>query len=237
MVGMSRRERLHEEMREEIKQIARCQMAAEGNEALSLRAIARQMAMTAPALYRYFANREDLITALILDAFNGLSDAMEAANASQCAQRGPNAYGARLLAVMHAYRDWALAHPTDFALIYGTPIPGYQAPAQTTAAASARGIAVVITILTEALTAGVLTVPPELQHVPPTVAAKIATWLEQRTYPSVVQTFYIGVIGWTRCHGLIMLELFHHTTPVVGDTDALYRAEITTFLTRLGLPP
>ncbi len=72
----TRRERLHEQIREEIKAIARQQMAAEGNETLSLRAIARQMEVTAPALYRYFPSRDDLITALILDAFNGLADAM-----------------------------------------------------------------------------------------------------------------------------------------------------------------
>lgn len=234
---MSRRERLHAEMKEEIKTIARRQMAVEGNEALSLRAIARQMAVTAPALYRYFASRDELITALILDAFNGLADALEVADAASCRSTGTAAYGARLLTVMLAYRDWALAHPTDFALIYGTPIPGYQAPAEMTAAAAARSMTTPLAILAMAFQAGVLHIPAELQTVPPTVMSALEAVSTKWHASTAIQPYYLGVIGWTRCHGMIMLELFHHTQPVVGDTAALYRAELIAFLTRLGLSP
>lgn len=234
---MPRRERLHAEMKEEIKALARRQMAVEGNDALSLRAIARQMEVTAPALYRYFASRDELITALILDAFNGLADALEAADAESRAHHGEAAYGARLLQVMLAYRAWALAHPTDFALIYGTPIPGYQAPAETTAAASARSMTTPLAILTAAFQAGVLHIPEELQNVPPTVVSALEAVAAKWHAVTASQPYYVGVIGWTRCHGMIMLELFHHTPPVVGDTAAMYRAELIAFLTRLGLPP
>lgn len=237
MVIMSRRERLHAEMKEEIKTIARRQMAVEGNEALSLRAIARQMEVTAPALYRYFASRDELITALIVDAFNGLADALEGADAASCRSDGTAAYGARLLSVMLAYRDWALTHPTDFALIYGTPIPGYQAPTEITAAAAARSMTTPLAILAAAFQAGVLHIPAELQTVPLTVVSALEAVSTKWHTATAIQPYYIGVIGWTRCHGMIMLELFHHTQPVVGDTAALYRAELIAFLTRLGLSP
>lgn len=234
---MSRRERLHAEMKEEIKAVARRQMAVEGNEALSLRAIARQMEVTAPALYRYFASRDELITALILDAFNGLADAMAAADVDACARHGDAAYGARLLQVMLTYRTWALAHPTDFTLIYGTPIPGYQAPTETTAAASARSMTTPLAILGAAFHARVLHIPAELQTIPPTVVSALAAVATKWHAAAPIPPYYIGVIGWTRCHGMIMLELFHHTPPVVGDTAAMYEAELVAFLTRLGLPP
>jgi AcrR family transcriptional regulator len=234
---MSRRERLHTEMKEEIKAIARQQMALEGNEALSLRAIARQMEVTAPALYRYFASRDELITALILDAFNGLGDALETADGAVQTEQGQAAYGPRLQRVLFAYRDWALTHPTDFALIYGTPIVGYVAPAPLTAAASERSIAVIIRVLTEAFAAGALTIPSEVQQIPPTVQSAIVALVVEHNYPTAVEPFYAGVIAWSRCHGLVMLELFGHITPVVGDTSALYEAEVTTLLARLGLSP
>ncbi len=234
---MSRRERLHAEMKDEIKVIVRQQMAAEGNEALSLRAIARQMEVTAPALYRYFASRDELITALVLDAFNGLGNALEAADAVMQAEGGQAAYGARLQRTLFAYRDWALANTTDFALIYGTPIAGYEAPTPLTAAASSRSIATIIQVLTEAFQAGMLTLPPEIVQIPPTVKDAIVALLADRGYPTLAEPFYAGVIGWSRCHGLVMLELFGHTPPVIGDPLALYHAEVATFLDRLGLSP
>lgn len=231
----TRRERLHEQIREEIKAIARQQMAAEGNETLSLRAIARQMEVTAPALYRYFPSRDDLITALILDAFNGLADAMIDADQRLCAERGAEAFGARLEAVMLAYRAWALAHRTDFALIYGTPIPGYEAPREITVAASARGLAVPITVLSEAWNAKVLTPAPEFQPIPPGVEQALKNLIEEQHYPIEVVPFYMGIVGWTRIHGMVMLELFDHTPPVVNDTEAMYHAEIHGLLMRIGL--
>src|SRR6185295_1221679 len=92
--------------RQEILDTARAQMAEAGAAALSLRAVARQMQLTAPALYRYFADRDALVTALIVEAFNALADSLAAVRDSQ-----PEAgLGQRLLAIGLAYRAWALAH-------------------------------------------------------------------------------------------------------------------------------
>ncbi|MBZ0286445.1 MAG: WHG domain-containing protein, partial [Anaerolineae bacterium] len=123
-----------------IKAIARRHMAEQGTAAVGLRAIARDLDMTAPALYRYFPSLDDLITALIVDAYNANADAMAEADAAQ----PPTDYLARLLAALNAYRDWALAHPVDFQLIYGNPIPGYHAPAEITIPAARRNFAVMV---------------------------------------------------------------------------------------------
>ena len=126
------RERARAELTQEIKQEARRQLAAHGAQGLSLRAVARELGMVSSALYRYFPSRDELLTALIIDAYDALGEAAEAASAGRPAAdiRG------RLAATCHAVRDWALAHPHEYALIYGSPVPGYQAPQATIAPAT-----------------------------------------------------------------------------------------------------
>src|SRR5262245_19915009 len=111
-------EERRESAREEIKQVARKQMAEQGRASIGLRAIARELGLTAPAIYRYFPSLDDLILALIVDGFNDLADALEIADTTQARDD----YYNRLITVFLAYRNWALAHPTDFQLIYGNPI-------------------------------------------------------------------------------------------------------------------
>ena len=117
---MSRRDRMRDLTIAEIKATARQQMAESGTAGVSLSAIARAMELSAPALYRYFASRDDLVTALIVDAFNDLADDDPGGRS----RLWRPAYADRLLACL-AYREWAIAHPVDFQLIYGNPIPGY----------------------------------------------------------------------------------------------------------------
>ena len=127
-MATTRRERQREATSAEIKAVARRQMAADGPASLSLRGIAAEIGMTAPGLYRYFSSRDDLVTALIVDAYQSLGEAIDAAQ--NAAPRGD--YPGRLLAAATAYRCWSLERPADFALIFGTPIPGYHAPQEVT---------------------------------------------------------------------------------------------------------
>ena len=122
-VGQNPRERYRTQVRGEIKQHAWEQIATAGASALSLNAIAKQMGMSGPALYRYFASRDELITELIRDAYRSLADTVRAAFES----------GADLAALGHVIRDWARTDPHRYFLIYGTPVPGYHAPEDTTA--------------------------------------------------------------------------------------------------------
>ena len=117
---MGPRERYREQVRDEVKQHAWEQIATAGVSALSLNAIAKQMGVSGPALYRYFANRDELITALIRDAYQSLVDTVTATETD-------------LLGLAGLIREWALADPHRYLLIYGTPVPGYHAPADTTA--------------------------------------------------------------------------------------------------------
>src|SRR5690349_7952048 len=130
------RERARIEVTAAIKDEARKQLAAEGAAKLSLRAVARELGMVSSALYRYFPSRDDLLTALIIDAYDSLGEAAESAHADVAAA-GPRE---RWIAVCVAARRWALEHPHEYALIYGSPVPGYVAPQETVPAASRVGL-------------------------------------------------------------------------------------------------
>jgi AcrR family transcriptional regulator len=206
-----RRERLRDATVAEIKQVARRQMAEQGTAAVSLRAIAREMGMTAPAIYRYFDGRDALITALILDAYNDLADALEHAAASAPADDPCE----RLRAAALRYREWALAHPIEYQLILGNPIPGYAAPAEVTTPAARRTMRVFAELAAEA--GGDRSAPdtPALGEVP------------------LPEALYGVLSAWAQLHGLIVLELFHHLQPIIGDAGALYHAAVEALLARL----
>src|SRR5262249_39240809 len=154
MSAPSIRARVRAEMTEEIKSIARRHLASDGAN-LSLRAVARDLGVVSSAIYRYFASRDDLLTALIIDAYNSIGEAVERADA---AQPHDDLLG-RWLAVAHAVRDWALAQPHEYALIYGSPVPGYQAP-QDTVGPATRGTFVLGGMLRDGVELGLLGEPP-----------------------------------------------------------------------------
>ncbi|SFF44856.1 regulatory protein, tetR family [Actinoplanes philippinensis] len=118
------RARVRAEMTDEIKAVARRHLATDGAN-LSLRAVARDLGMASSAVYRYFASRDELLTALIIDAYGAVGDAAEQAAAEKAKPLE------KWLAIGHAARDWALANPHEWALIYGSPVPGYSAPRDT----------------------------------------------------------------------------------------------------------
>ena len=229
---LSRRERARLATVDEIKTVARAQMAAEGTAGVTLRAIAREMGMTAPALYRYFASRDDLVTALVIDAYDALADAMEAAVE---AVRTEGRHADRVRAAFGAFRAWALDHPTEFALIFGSPIPGYVAP-ETTRPAGTRYTNLLARLLVEAHAAGALDPARVDLRVPPELGAQIQE-LQRRggiaDAPVPVVAFGLG--AWTRLHGLVTLEVFGHLAPAVGDGTALFEQELEAIVRQSGL--
>jgi AcrR family transcriptional regulator len=148
MTAASIRARVRAEMTDEIKAVARRHLATDGAN-LSLRAVARDLGMASSAVYRYFASRDELLTALILDAYDALGATAEAAAESS----GDADWLDRWLGLCHAIRDWALANPYEWALVYGSPVPGYQAPEDTVASA-VRVILALSGIVRDAAAAG-----------------------------------------------------------------------------------
>jgi AcrR family transcriptional regulator len=121
----SRRDRVRAATAGEIKQTARRILVAEGPEAVSLRAIAREMGMTAPALYRYFSSREDLVRHVCGDIFTEIATDIRAASARAAEESGGDVT-AKLIAACREFRHWALTHREEFGLLFGTPLPGLE---------------------------------------------------------------------------------------------------------------
>lgn len=216
---------------ETIKHAARRLMAEQGTAGLTLRGIARELGVTAPAIYNYFPRLDDLITALIVDAFNDLGQAMQAADTA--APAAPPAE--RAMAQCLAYRGWAIERPVDFQLIYGNPIPGYVAPADITIPLARRPFLGLFTCFLEAHQAGELQIPAAYDEVPAEMHSAISAWklLSGIEIPDALLALLLS--GWARIHGMVMLELFHHIQPLVGEGEAFYRYELEAFLRQLGL--
>lgn len=222
----SPRKRYREQVRDEIKAHAWTQVATTGAAALSLNAIARQMGISGPALYRYFRNRDELITELVLDAYRDLSATCRAA----VTPGDPPA--ARLAAVAAALRRWALAAPHRYLLIYGTPVPGYHAPPEATALA-----ATLMDLLLDAFTeVGQGSGNPKGTEAgrPGGAAEAAAAALDQNLaghrqwaagHPAPPDALRRALTFWTRLHGVISLEVAGHFTDMNFDSALFYAAE------------
>ncbi|HEX6354957.1 TetR/AcrR family transcriptional regulator [Actinophytocola sp.] len=223
------RARVRAEMIDEIKDAARRQLA-EGGANLSLRAIAREMNMVSSAIYRYFASRDELLTALILDAYNALGEAAEQAGASV---RDRDDHLGRWLAVARGVRAWATASPHEYALIYGSPVPGYEAP-QDTVEPSIRPVVVLGAILEDAHDAGRLTTKGIQRPVPDLLPelAQIAAYIAPGVSEAVMAR---ALIAWTELFGAISFELFGRFKNTITDLAAWYEHQARDMAAYLGL--
>lgn len=203
------RERARAEILREIVEIGQVHLARDGAAALSLRAVARDLGMVSSAVYRYVPNRDALLTLLIIDAYDSLGDAVERAERTV-----PRAdFLRRFLATANAVRTWALAHPHQYALVYGSPVPGYAAPEDTIGPAS-RVPTVLVTILVDLEASGAAPVAPPVE---PAVASTIEA---MRTFTGGLVSDDLllrGLVSWGALLGAISLELFGHLHNVVAD--------------------
>jgi AcrR family transcriptional regulator len=217
------RERVRAEITREITDIARAQLAADGAAALSLRAVARDMGMVSSAIYRYFASRDDLLTALIIDGYNAIGAAVE--NADAACRRDD--YPGRWRAACRAARAWAVANPHEYALIYGSPVPGYQAPPDTIGPA-ARSAAVFGRLISDAFAAGELRPVPGGSPIPEGLAEDAGRLRDSLLPgvpggPGVPDEVVVGLLtAFSGVFGMISFELFGQFNNVVTDTAAYY---------------
>ena len=197
----------------EIMVVAGRHLAAYGAAALSLRAIARDLGMASSAIYRYVESRDELLTRLIVAAYDALGDAVDAALAAQEGAPPAEQFGI----VAHALRDWARQHPHEYSLIYGSPVPDYHAPAERTVAAGTRVPRLLVEILAR------WDQHPE------------ATELDQRAFgtmladpmfeesPLTAGTLRRGVLAWTLILGAVSTEIFEQLgADSIADPDAFF---------------
>ncbi|MBL1119162.1 TetR/AcrR family transcriptional regulator [Streptomyces sp. 110] len=226
-MATARRERYRKQTREEAKAVALAQLAESGTAGISVNAIAKAMGMTGPALYRYFASRDELLTELITDTYRDLAETL----AQAVADAAP---ADRFRAMARALRDWAKRQPDRYLLIYGTPVPGYHAPPETAeiAAGMMRTIVDACSAVggADGATVRGATAGPEQQPLTE-LEAELARHLEG------VRSWVPGeepggelkgraLRTWTRLHGVISLDVQGQFTGMGFDPSVLFEAEI-----------
>jgi len=224
------RERARAGLISDIKDEARRQLVEAGPSGLVVRAIARELGMAPSALYRYFASREELLTALIIDAYDALGEVAEAADAA-CA---PDDYFGRLRAIGRAVRSWALDHPHEYALIYGFPVSGYRAPPDTFGPALRVGL-VLAGVLRDGVVCGVIDPRGSDPPISPGLLLDVqrAADLMPGVPPGVVLR---GLVAWTQLFGAVSMEVFGHLEGVVEDRADFFEYGTEVMAGYIGLP-
>lgn len=213
------RARVRAELTKEIRQVARRQLAETGPAALSLRAVAREVGMVSSAVYRYYPSRDELLTALIIDAYDAVGRAAEEADAG-C--RRADLFG-RAMATARGIRSWAKANPQEYALLYGSPVPGYAAPADTIDPA-ARVALVMTGILVDGVASGVLVSEPiKTTRVVRSDLGRLRAEVAAGVPDSVLSA---GLLAWSSVFGSITFELFGHFDGVISDADGFFELQM-----------
>lgn len=229
-VPRTARDRARVEITRAIQETARRHLAEVGPAALSLRAIARDVGMVSSAVYRYFPSRDHLLTALIVEAYDELGAAVEAADAGV---RRRADLAKRFTTTCHAVHDWARAHPHEYALLYGSPVPGYAAP-DTTVPAAARITGAFLRLAQESAAAGhrpgAPTRPPSTKE--QRALDGVRSMLET---PVPDEQLVRWLMAWSTIFGHVSLELFGHMYRGIEDYDAHFAQAVTQLADDLGL--
>jgi AcrR family transcriptional regulator len=203
----------------DIKATARRQLAEVGAAGLSLRAVARELGLASSAVYRYVESRDALLTALIVDAFDAVGEEAERAVAA-----APKGLEARWRALAGAVRRWAVEHPHDYALVYGSPVPGYQAP-QDTVGPAGRVSSVMLRVVADGVAGGEID-PTPTTSVPRPVHRDLAR-LRDAAAPAVPDEVLLrGLEAWTGLFGTISYLLFGHLHGVIDDEEAYFDLQV-----------
>lgn len=231
------RERRRQDLTDEIKEVARRHLRTEGLAALSLRAVAREVGMAVSAVYRYFSSRDDLVTALLVDAYEAQAEVVAAA--AEAAGGDPVA---RLRAALLAFRSWSVAHPAEYGLMYGNPLPGYVAPADRLYEPGTRVAQLLYRTVAAAEVAGQL--DPEvtarrIAALPAEHLEQLETWRARRLPDNSLAVVVTNIDLWARIQGLLSLEVFGQLRPVLPDPAPYFTATVDAAFAETGLvgPP
>lgn len=231
----SRQQRRRQATIEEIKDTARQQIAQDGAANLSFGAIARAMGMTPPALYRYFGSRNALVVALIVDAYDSMGEALE----DSVAGLPQDDHSGLFLALMRAYRQWAVGRPEDYALMHGASTADVEMSGDQLRdfeRAVMRSMRAMVQVLHRAHQAGRLIVPPQYDEPPPSVRQALGwmqSLLQDETLPPGILT--LALTTWLRADGLVWQELHGHLPRTLFGSGDFYEMESRVLAERIGL--
>jgi AcrR family transcriptional regulator len=231
MEGLSRRDRVRAATVTEIRDTARRLLVADGPDGLTLRAIAREMGMTAPALYRYFPSREALLEHLVQELYGELAGTLEAARDGEPA----DSPAAGLTAASRAFRRWALDHPAEFGLLFGSPIPGVGVEDRGPDDPSIRFGRVFGELIARVYGQTRFPVPADAD-VDPALRSQLERWMATFPVPLPVGVAQVFLSCWIRLYGMVAMEVFGHLTFALGDAEPLFEAELADLGRKLSFP-
>jgi AcrR family transcriptional regulator len=225
---LSRRDRARVDTVREIKQTARKVLVEQGVDGLALRAVARQMGMTAPALYRYFDSREDLVEHVVADLYDELSDHLE--DVRDAAE--PATPGVQLMSVARAFRQWATTHRAEFGLLFGSAGEGVIAvedlhgpgdhPPQV---AGRRFGGVFAELIARVYLEQGFPVPDE-DELEPALRVQLTEWCAKLPVALPLGVMHVFLSCWIRLYGMVCMEVFGHLRFALDDAAPMFESEL-----------
>ena len=225
------RELARERTMSEIMRLAHEQLASHGAAALSLRAIAKDLGIVSSAIYRYVASRDELLTLLVVEAYSDLGDAVDAA-----LNQAPLAAEERFVLLARTVRAWAITEPARYGLLFGTPVPGYHAPAGQTVEAGTRIVVRLMGIIEDAWNAGDITVPAMAPRLSPGLGADVEALRTEYQLSSPGWLVARGLGVWSGLFGAVSFEVFGQYGPnTLGDASELFELSMRVLAGNVGL--
>jgi AcrR family transcriptional regulator len=231
--ALTRRDRVRAATTKEIKETARHILVTSGPDAVSLRAIAREMGMTAPALYRYFGSREDLIRGVIADIFSQLT--ADVTLAIQTAARDDDDPTKKMVAACREFREWALLHQGQFALIFGSPLPGLKDGGGDVADECGRQFAGVYFALFRELWMRNPFPVPAPEEIDPGLRAQLEQFAAVLGSDLPLGAILRFLRCWTKLYGAVTMEVFGHIGFALDDAAAMFDLTLAELAADLGL--
>jgi AcrR family transcriptional regulator len=234
---LSRRDRLRADTVREIKQTARQVLVKQGVDGLALRAVAREMGMTAPALYRYFDSREDLVENVVADLYDELVDVLEAARDAARPATAP----IQLLACSRAFRHWATTHHTEFGLLFGSagdgvvPAHGTAGHGDSPAELAAKRFGTVFAVLVAQIYAERRFPIPSDDEIEPALQDQLREWCAKFPVQLPLGVMQVFLSCWIRLYGLVCMEIFGHLKFALDDAEPMFEAELHALAGVLGV--
>lgn len=221
---MGKRQEARDRIEAQIIELGRRHLVTEGAAGLSLRAIARELGMVSSAVYRYVGSRDELLTLLLVDAYTDLADA------TQHAQREADApWRDQARAIAHAARSWAVAAPASWALLYGSPVPGYRAPADRTVGPGTRVVAALFSAVGSGVADG--TVRSSDLAASQALRVDLAGWRAEFGFSGGDAVVLRCATLWAGLVGAISLEVFgQYGAEALTDPYELFDRQVTLLL-------
>src|SRR3954447_4320962 len=235
---LSRRDRVRADTVREIKERARRVLVEQGGAGFGLRAIAREMGMTAPALYRYFDSRENLVEHVVADLYDELCTHLESARDAA----DPATPAVQLLAASRAFRRWAITHHQEFGLLFGSAGDGvvpphdqlHADPDSPAYAAARRFGAIFATLMAQVYLARPFAVPAE-EDIDPALAEQLRGWMAEIPVELPLGVVRVFLSCWVRLYGLVAMEIFGHLKFALDDAEPMFEAELRDLAGILGI--